>query len=165
MSRFALAALAMLLLAVGCSTKQRPPVPGEIVRLGGPWRMECDGEIRVQREEGEPLPLTLGIVPLTLKVDGWATDSTVVLDVAGLSVSGAGRLPGDVRGLAVSGELFVTGAAKDSVIFRGQGLRWTGRLQGDEFVGTVGLDPEFSRKHSLRADGPSPDWRLFPLTR
>jgi hypothetical protein len=160
-------AVVLLTLATlaACGSKPRPPMPGEVVRLTGPWRLEADGPIHVMDAESDTTMLTVGIVPLTLRILQWATDSTAVMEIVGFSVSGVGMLPGDVRGLATRGELFVTGAAKDSVQFTGQALRFQGRLSAGEFQGTLALDPKLAEKQKLHTVGELPTWRMFRLAR
>jgi hypothetical protein len=102
---------------------------------------------------------------VVVRVNGWRSDSTVALGFVGLAVDGASRIPGGIRPLVRDGEFFVRGAARDSVWFTEQGLRFVGRRDGDVFSGTVELDPDLVKRTGVASLDALPEWRLLRLDR
>ena len=156
-----LALPALLSLAAGCSGPKiaPPPTMGD---LSGAWLLETeDLPVRFVTPAGDTLSLTVGREPLRLQQGKAVSDTSIVIDIAGLFVSGAMNLSKG-RYDRTEAELVTGGAAAGTLAFRAQALSFTGTWNGQEFSGRVGVDLTRAGEDAAVLDPPR-GWTLRRL--
>ena len=154
--------LAVLLgLACGCSGPKiaPPPTMGD---LSGAWLLETqDQPVRFVDSAGDTLSLTVGREPLRLQQGKAVSDTSLVIDMAGLFVSGAMSVS---KGRYDRTEAtFVTaGPSAGTLTFRAPALRFLGQWNGREFSGHFQVDEARAGKDAALLDPPRA-WTLRRL--
>ena len=152
---------ALLCLASGCSGPKTAPPPA-MGDLSGAWLFESEGgPVRFVDADGDTLALAVGSEPLMLRQGQAVSDTSIVIDLAGLFVSG-GR---DVsKGLGGNSEAeFVTkGPSAGTLTFRASALSFLGKWNGRGFAGHFELDEERAGKDVEVLD-PRRAWTLRRL--
>jgi hypothetical protein len=133
--------------------------------LSGPWLLETDGQpVRFVDSDGDTLTLAVGREPLMLRQGPAASDTSIVVEVAGLFVSGAMRDAKSMHGRPTEAELVTAGPSAGTLTIRASTLSFLGHWDGRAFSGHFRVD--LARAGAdVRTLDPQRAWTLRRLDR
>jgi len=150
-----------LLLACAAPKTAPPPAGGDV---SGAWLLEASSDcLRFATADGDTLCITVGPQPVRLAQGEAVSDTTISLQVSGLSVSGILGVWKNVHPGTTTGTLATAGGSADSVWFREALLQFRGLRVGDgRIAGEYAIDANQLPKNAVVLDGPM-EWSLRRL--
>jgi hypothetical protein len=133
--------------------------------LSGAWLLQTEGQpVRFVNSDGDTLSLTVGREPLMLRQGEAVSDTSIVIDVVGLFVSGAMHVSKGLDDRSTEAEFVTTGPSAGTLTFRAPALSFLGNWNGREFSGHFKIDEERAGKDITVLD-PQRAWSLRRLDR